>query len=196
MLQKIEDRFSESIKIQIACAELLPKSINQAANKIVECLLRGNKIIVCGYGKSYINAQIVATHLSQRYDLARPSFATVLLSFEGAMATMAAQDGNINTLYKTQLQAVANEGDVLIVFSPFGNEEIILNTIYSAVNENLGIIAFTSIQNDHTSGLLTNSDIEIIIPSNNEMRIIEGHLFSLNLMCELIDALLFLKNNL
>lgn len=191
MLQKIQDKFSESIQIQIASAELLPKRINQAANKIVECLLRGNKIIVCGYGKSYANAQIVTSHLSQRYDLARPSFATTLLSFEGTVATMAAQDNNLATLYKTQLQAIAKEEDLLIVFSPFGNEEIILNTIYSAVNENLGIIAFTSSHNDHTSGLLTDSDVEIVIPSSNEMRIIEGHLFCLNLMCELVDTLLF-----
>lgn len=39
MLEKIQDRFSESIQIQIAAAELLPKVLNEAANRIVSCLL-------------------------------------------------------------------------------------------------------------------------------------------------------------
>ncbi|MDP8098926.1 D-sedoheptulose-7-phosphate isomerase [Pasteurella atlantica] len=191
MLQKIKDRFQESIQIQLASSELLPQAIEQAANKIAECLLKGNKIIVCGSGRSYSNAQLLVSHLSNRYDLARPSFPSVLLSFEGVLATMSVQDDDIHSLYKKQLQAVAKEGDILIVFSPFGNEDIVLNAIYSAVNENLGIIAFTSSHNHHTAGLLAKTDTEIAIASNNEMRIIEGHLFSLNLMCESIDALLF-----
>ncbi len=191
MLQKIQDKFSESIQIQIAASELLPPVIHLAANRIVKCLLNGNKIIVCGYGRSYGNAQLLVSHLSHRYELARPSFASVLLSFEGINATMSSQDDEINLLYKKQLQAIAKEGDILVAFSPFGNEEIILNAIYSAVNENLGIIAFTSSHNDHTKGLLTKTDTEIVIPSSNEMRIIEGHLFSLNLLCETIDSLLF-----
>ncbi|MDG6881670.1 DnaA initiator-associating protein diaA [Phocoenobacter uteri] len=191
MLQKIQDKFSESIQIQIASSELLPPVILKAAERIVECLLNGNKIIVCGYGRSYGNAQLLVSHLSHRYELARPSFASVLLSFEGISATMSSQDNEINLLYKKQLQAIAKDGDILVAFSPFGNEEIVLNAIYSAVNENLGIIAFTSSHNDHTKGLLTKNDTEIVIPSNNEMRIVEGHLFSLNLLCETIDSLLF-----
>ncbi|MDP8162047.1 SIS domain-containing protein [Pasteurella skyensis] len=191
MLQKIQDRFSESIQIQIASSELLPTVIHQAASRIVECLLRGNKVIVCGSGRSYGNAQLLVSHLSHRYELARPSFSAILLSFEGILATVSAQDNEIDLLYKKKLQAVATEGDILVAFSPFGNEELVLNAIYSAVNENLGIIAFTSSHNNHTSGLLAKTDTEIVIPSNNEMRIIEGHLFGLNLMCEAIDALLF-----
>ncbi len=191
MLQKIQDKFSESIQIQIASSGELPPIILRAAERITECLLNGNKIIVCGYGRSYGNAQLLVSHLLHRYELARPSFASVLLGFDGISATMSSQDNDINSLYKKQLQAIAKEGDILVAFSPFGNEEIVLNAIYSAVNENLGIIAFTSRHNDHTKGLLTKNDTEIMIDSNNEMRIIEGHLFSLNLLCETIDSLLF-----
>ncbi len=191
MLQKIQDKFKESIQIQIASSELLPTVIHQAANRVVECLLNGNKVIVCGYGRSYGNAQLLVSHLLHRYELARPSFSSILLSFEGISATMSSQDNEVSLLYKKQLQAIAKEGDILIAFSPFGDEEIVLNAIYSAVNENLGIIAFTSNHNDHTKGLLANTDTEIVIQSNNEMRIIEGHLFSLNLLCETIDSLLF-----
>ncbi len=191
MLNKIQDRFSESIQMQISAAELLPKQLSLTATKIQNCLLKGNKIIVCGHGRSYANAQILVSHLLHYYELPRPNFAAVLLQFDGVIASVAAQAGEISQLYRKQLQAVAKEGDLFICFSPLGDEEAVLNAIHFAKNEELDVIAFTSSHNDHTTGLLDENDIELILPSTNEARIIEGHHFCVNLLCELVDHLLF-----
>ncbi|WGE59133.1 D-sedoheptulose-7-phosphate isomerase [Actinobacillus equuli] len=191
MLEKIQDRFTESIRIQIAAAELLPKTLSEAANRIVACLLRGNKIIVCGHGRSYANAQLLVSHLLHKYDLARPSFAAQLLQFDGVLAGVIAQDNDLAQIYRKQLQAIAKEGDLFISFSPRGDEEAVLNALHSAKNEGLEVLAFTSSRNDHTQGLLDDHDLEISMPSSNELRIIEGHQFCVNLLCELVDQLLF-----
>lgn len=191
MLEKIQDRFTESIQIQIAAAELLPKLLSEAANRIVACLLQGNKIIVCGHGRSYANAQLLVSHLLHKYDLARPSFAAVLLQFDGVLASVMALENETTQLYRKQLQAVAKEGDLFITFSPVGNEEAVLNAMHTAKNEGLNIIVFTGSRNDHTQGLLDEQDLEISTPSGSEVRIIEGHLFCINLLCELVDHLLF-----
>ncbi|AKO45234.1 D-sedoheptulose-7-phosphate isomerase [[Haemophilus] ducreyi] len=192
MLEKIQDRFTESIQIQIAAAELLPSSLSDAANQIVACLLQGNKIIVCGTGRSYTNAQLLVSHLLHKYELARPSFAALLLQFDSVLAGVVAQDNELTHIYRKQLQAVAKEGDLFIVFSPNGNEEAVLNAINAAKNEGLNILAFTSSRNDHIQGLLDHEqDLEISMPSSNELRVIEGHLFCVNVLCELVDHLLF-----
>ncbi len=191
MLDKIQDRFSESIQIQIAAAELLPKILNEAANRIVACLLRGNKVIVCGYGRSYANAQLLVSNLLHRYDLVRPSLSAHLLQFDGMLVGCLNQDQDLAQIYRKQLQVIAKEGDIFIAFSPIGNEETVLNAIHCANNENLEIFAFTSSRNDHTKGLLDETDLEIEMPSINEMRIIEGHQFCVNMICELVDSLLF-----
>ncbi len=191
MLDKIQDRFSESIQIQIAAAELLPKVLNEAANRIVTCLLRGNKIIVCGYGRSYANAQLLVSNLLHRYELVRPSLSAHLLQFDGMLVGCLNQDQDLAQIYRKQLQVIAKEGDLFIAFSPIGNEETVLNAIHCANNENLDILAFTSSRNDHTKGLLDETDLEIEMPSINEMRIIEGHQFCVNMICELVDSLLF-----
>ncbi|MCT8640801.1 SIS domain-containing protein [Glaesserella parasuis] len=191
MLEKIQDRFSESIQIQIAAAELLPKVLNEAANRIVSCLLRGNKVIVCGYGRSYANAQLLVSNLLHRYDLVRPSLSAHLLQFDGMLVGCLNQDQDLNEIFRKQLQVIAKEGDLFMAFSPLGNEQAVLNAIHCANNENLEIFAFTSSLNDHTKGLLDNTDLDIEMPSINEMRIIEGHQFCVNLICELVDNLLF-----
>ncbi|MDO9795470.1 SIS domain-containing protein, partial [Glaesserella parasuis] len=98
---------------------------------------------------------------------------------------------DLNEIFRKQLQVIAKEGDLFIAFSPLGNEQAVLNAIHCANNENLEIFAFTSSLNDHTKGLLDNTDLDIEMPSINEMRIIEGHQFCVNLICELVDNLLF-----
>ena len=74
MLDKIKDLYTENIQTQISASSLLPPVIVQAAQNIVNCLLRGNKIIVCGHGRSYANAQFLVANLLHRYELERPSF--------------------------------------------------------------------------------------------------------------------------
>ncbi len=191
MLEKIQDRFAESIQIQIAAAELLPTKLSECAQRMQDCLLRDNKIIVCGHGRSYVNAELLVSHLLHQYELTRPSFAALLLQFGGVLASVAEAHNDLNHLYRKQLEAVAKEGDLFVVFSPIGNEEAVLNAIHFAKNKGLSTIVFTSIRNDHTHGLLDDQDLEIEIPSTNEARIIEGHQFCVNLVCELVDHLLF-----
>lgn len=192
MLQKIQDRFAESIQIQIASADLLPTQLAKVAEKITQCLLQGSKVIVCGQGRSYANAQLLVSNLLHRYDLARPALAAHLLSFDGMLASYLDQEQFIAEIYKKQLQVIAQQGDILIIFSPLGNEQAVFNAIQIANAENLTIIAFSSSLNDHLQGLLTENDLNIAIPSINEMRVIEGHQFCVNLLCELIDNLLFI----
>ncbi|WP_424405886.1 D-sedoheptulose-7-phosphate isomerase [Pasteurella sp. PK-2025] len=192
MLEKLKDLYTESIQTQISASSLLPNAIVQAAQAIVTSLLQGNKIIVCGNGRSYINAQLLVANLLNRYELARPSFPSVLLSLDSAVNSAMILDENSDTLFQRQFNAIAQEGDILVAFSPLPHhEEMVINTINSAVNKTIKVIVFTGANNDHIQGFLTENDLEIAIPAMKESRIIEGHCFIVNTLCELIDHTLF-----
>lgn len=191
MLDKIKDIYSESIQIQISASSLLPSNIIQGAENIVNCLLRNNKIIVCGHGRSYANAQFLVANLLNRYDLQRPSFPSVLLSLEGAIGSSIICDEKCNNFYQKQFCAIAQPGDLLVVFSPLGNEEPVLNIIRCALTKEVHVIALTGAKNDHIKGFLTENDLEISVPTTKESRILENHLFIINSICELIDHKLF-----
>lgn len=45
MLQKITDLYSNGIQTHISASSLLPECISQAAQRIVDCLLQGHKIV-------------------------------------------------------------------------------------------------------------------------------------------------------
>lgn len=194
MLNKINDLFSEHIQIQISASKSLTSNLSQATQHIVNALLRGNKIIVCGVGRSYANAQFMVANLLNRYDLERPSFPSVLLSLDSAVGSAIVFDNPQESLFQRQFNAVAQQGDILVVLSPLGNEHSILNVIQHAFTKEISIIALTGDNSEHIKGLLTENDLEISVPSSKESRILESHLFIINALCELIDYQLFNHN--
>ncbi|MBN6067358.1 SIS domain-containing protein [Aggregatibacter actinomycetemcomitans] len=191
MQNKLNDLYEENIKTHIYSKSLLSAQIVEATQHLIACLLRGNKVIVCGDGRSYINAQCLVANLLNRYDLKRPSFPSVLLSLDSAVGSTFVSDNTLEKLYQHQFSAIARQGDILVAFAPLGNEKNVLNTITHAVNKEINVIVLTGNSNDHIQGILTDKDLQIAVPSSKESRILENHLFIINSMCELIDFQLF-----
>ena len=191
MLNKLNALYEENIKTHIYSKSLLSPQIVEATQLLINSLLRGNKVIVCGEGRSYINAQCLVANLLNRYELKRPSFPSVLLSLDSAVGATFVSDNTLEKLYQHQFNAIAQQGDILVVFAPLGNESNILNIITHAVNKEINVIVLTGNSNDHIQGILTEKDLHISVPSSKESRILENHLFIINSICELIDFKLF-----
>ncbi|MGR6981070.1 D-sedoheptulose-7-phosphate isomerase [Testudinibacter sp. P27/CKL/0425] len=191
MLDKVKNAFTESIQTQISATESLPDLIVQAAEMLVSCLLNGHKIIVWGQGRSNATAQFLVTNLVHRYQLERPSLPAVLIGLEGTLGAAVLADSNPEQIFVRQFECVAQAGDILIILSPQGRDESILNLIHSANSKDLPIITLTGRQNDHIRGALGENDLDISIPAQKESRIIENHLLVINILCELIEYRLF-----
>ena len=191
MLNKLNALYEENIKTHIYSKSLLSPQIAEATQLLINGLLRGNKVIACGEGRSYINAQCLVANLLNRYELKRPSFPSVLLSLDSAVGSTFVSDNTLEKLYQHQFNAIAQQGDILVVFALLGNESNILNIITHAVNKEINVIVLTGNSNDHIQGILTEKDLHISVPSSKESRILENHLFIINSICELIDFKLF-----
>jgi uncharacterized protein HI_1657 len=148
-------------------------------------------VIVCGDGRSYINAQCLVANLLNRYELKRPSFPSVLLSLDSAVGSTFISDNCPEKLYQHQFNALAQKGDMLVALAPLGNENNVLNIITHAVNKEINVIVLTGNSNDHIQGILAEKDLHIAVPSAKESRLLENHLFIINSICELIDFQLF-----
>ena len=191
MLNKLNALYEENIKTHIYSKSLLSPQIAEATQLLINSLLRGNKVIACGEGRSYINAQCLVANLLNRYELKRPSFPSVLLSLDSAVSSTFVSENTLEKLYQHQFNAIAQQGDILVVFALLGNENNILNIITHAVNKEINVIVLTGNSNDHIQGILTEKDLHISVPSSKESRILENHLFIINSICELIDFKLF-----
>jgi len=83
-------------------------------------------------------------------------------------------------IFSRQVEAIANEDDILIAISTSGNSKNVINAIKSAKEIGCKIITLTGKDGGKMKNL---GDINIIIPSNNTPRIQEMHIMIGHMIC-------------
>lgn len=184
MQETIKAYFSESIQIQVAAADTLAPSIQQAGERMVATLLEGRRIFSCGDGNSSFVAQHFSDLLLHGSQLERPPFPALNL---GANSTAPNQQCNL----ARQLSALGNAGDVLVAFVSQQQSERVHQAMEAALSREMTIIAIIGEEAQEITGLLGPADIEVRIPTNNPLRIVEQQLFLSQLLCDLIEQQIF-----
>ena len=82
-------------------------------------------------------------------------------------------DYSFEQIFKRNLQALGNSGDVLICLTTSGNSKNILNVIKKKKKNDILVISLLGKDGGNCKSL---SDIEIIIPSNKTAKIQECHM--------------------
>jgi len=187
---KINQWFDESVQI-ILKSKILVGDIIKVANIILNCLENGNKIIVMGNGGSAADAQHFVAELVGRYKIERKALSAISLTTDTSIITAIGNDYSFDQIFARQCESLVNKNDVIIAISTSGNSENIIQGIRSSKQKG-GIIV----------GLIGNSggkikeqtDISIIIPSNQTPRIQESHRVIMHILCEIIDEKFVNKN--
>lgn len=194
-MEQFEDQvrqlFGISIETKMAMAETLSASIAKAAQRLVSCLLQDNKILLCGHGGSAANCLHFSAAMMNHFDVERPPLPVIALSSDVSIASGLANDGNNFLVFARQIQALGQQGDLLLALTTSGNSNGILQAINAAHDRGMDVIAL----NGRDGGLLVNhlgpEDIEIRVPGDHTAPIQEIHLFILHCFCFLIDQSLF-----
>lgn len=191
MIEQIKANFTESIQTKIAAGEVLPESIDRAAQMMVQALIRGNKILSCGNGGSAGDAQHFSSELLNRYERERPSLPAMALTTDSSTITSIANDYSYDEVFSKQVRALGQPGDILLAISTSGHSRNVINAMEAALSRDMTIVAMTGKDGGEMAGLLGLNDVEIRVPSNRTARIQEVHLLVIHNLCECIDNSLF-----
>lgn len=189
--QRIKNYFTESISLQIQCAEELPEKISRASEQLVACLLSDNKIITCGNGSSAADAQDFTAKLINRFQTERPSLPGLSLTTDTNTITGIANDYHFNQIFSKQLSALGKSNDVLVVLSSGGSSLNLVEATKTAHAKKIKVIALTGSDNSELSKSLNAQDTHICIPTDNAAHIQELHRLVLHCFCGLIDNKIF-----
>lgn len=129
---------------------------------MVEALRNGNKLISCGNGGSMSDAMHFAEELSGRFRNERKALAAVSIS-DPTHISCVANDYGYEYVFSRYVEAMGNEGDVLLGISTSGNSKNVINAVEVAKRMGMKTIILTG----KTGGLLSNiADIEIRAPQS------------------------------
>ncbi len=179
----IDESLSQHISVMHSLAAL-NVDIMCISDVVIRALAARKKIFVCGNGGSAADAQHFATELTVRYEKNRRAHAAIALTTDTSALTAISNDFGAEQVFSRQLEALANEGDVLIAISTSGNSTNVLRAIEMAKKLNVKTVGLLGAGG---GAILPHVDHAVLVPSNRTARIQEAHIFILHVMCEAID---------
>ena len=188
--ERVRHLFGSSIETKIAIADELSTLVARAGLRLVNCLLKDGKILLCGSGASAANCFHFSAAMINHFEVERPPLPVISLSSDLATLHSATND-QYEQVFARQIQALGQEGDVLLVITTSGNSDSILQAVNAANDRGMDTIALSGRDGGVLANHLGPEDIELRVAVDNAARIREMHLFILHCFCDLIDQSLF-----
>ncbi|PKP17016.1 MAG: phosphoheptose isomerase [Bacteroidetes bacterium HGW-Bacteroidetes-21] len=179
---------SAELKMRLAENPDMLKKIKDAAELIIQAFKQGKKVLFCGNGGSAADAQHLAAELSGRFEKDRPPLYAEALHVNTSYTTAVTNDYSFDIIYSRLIEAMGNEGDILIGFSTSGNSVNVNKAMEKAHSKKMKTIAFTGKDGGHIKDL---ADISLIIPHSNTARIQEAHITIGHIICKIVEEKLF-----
>lgn len=195
MRKKVEERvrnlFNASIDTKKTAMDELAFPITQAAEKMVQSLLAGHKILSCGNGGSAADAQHFSSEMLNRFEAERPGLPAMALTTDASTLTSIANDVHYDQIFSKQIYALGHQGDVLLAITSSGNSKNVIMAIEAAHEQGMAVVALTGKEGGLLRKYLKPEDSELCVPSDSTARIQETHLLIIHCLCDLIDRNLF-----
>jgi D-sedoheptulose 7-phosphate isomerase len=181
---------SVEVKRKIMDDPSLLDKIEKTTSLIVDAYGSGKKLILFGNGGSAADAQHIAAELVNKLKLERSALAALAFTTDTSILTSVANDYDYSRVFARQVEALANEGDVVIGISTSGNSLNVLKGIEAAKEKGARTIGFTG---KDGGKLVQIADLTIEVPSSDTPRIQEAHITILHIICFLVERELFGK---
>lgn len=159
--------------------------IETAGNLLVNAFKNGNKVISCGNGGSMCDAMHFAEELSGRFRNDRKALPAVSIS-DASHISCVGNDYGYDKVFSRYIEALGNNGDLLLAISTSGNSRNIIEAIHAAKQKGMKVIALTGKDGGKIKDLC---DVEIRAPfSDYADRAQEIHIKVIHCLIEYVEA--------
>ena len=189
MKDVIEKILSEGIEVKnkILRDESLLDLIEKISLVIIKAYQNKKKVILFGNGGSAADAQHIAGELVNKLSFERKALPAIALTTDTSVLTSIANDYDYSKVFARQVEALAEDGDVVIGISTSGDSASVLEGIRAA-RKKAYTVGFTGRGENRLSNIV---DIALRVPSEDTPRIQEVHIAILHIICCLIEKKLF-----
>ncbi len=176
-----------TIELALADAALI-SAVEQAGISCINALKNGRKILLVGNGGSAADSQHIAAELVSRLNYDRPGLCAIALTTDTSALTAIGNDYGYDRVFARQIEAVGQEGDVLIAISTSGNSSNIMAALEAARAKGISTIGLTGKSGGKMGGMC---DIALKMPSSNTPNIQECHIMFGHIICQMIEDTIF-----
>jgi D-sedoheptulose 7-phosphate isomerase len=166
--------------------ELRPE-MDRALEMVKSTVRAGGTLFFCGNGGSAADAQHMATEYVVRYMRTRRAYPAIALTTDTSLLTAAGNDIGFENVFARQIEALAKQGDLLIIHSTSGNSPNVLRAAEAARMKRVQVLAFSARDGGALRAL---ADHNIVIPTTRTDRAQELHMCIEHIICDAVEQML------
>ena len=188
MLEDIRWQLRSHIEVIRMVDETLAAPVAECALLLIDALQKGHKILTMGNGGSAADAQHFAAEMVGRFLMERKALPAIALTTDTSILTAVGNDYGFDDVFKRQVEALAEPGDVLIGISTSGNSTNIKRAF--EVGTEVGAKTIGLLGRDGGE-IASKTDFNLTVSSQETPRIQEAHLVIIHILCDLVEKGLF-----
>ncbi|MBR2071594.1 MAG: D-sedoheptulose 7-phosphate isomerase [Phascolarctobacterium sp.] len=186
MQKIIQERFEEHLAVANAVMQSdILEQVERVATAIKAALANGKKVLFCGNGGSAADSQHLAAEFVGRFQKERQGLPAIALTVDTSILTAVGNDYGFDKVFVRQVEALGNEGDVLIGISTSGTSRNVVAAVELAKAKGMYCVGMTSANGAKLAELC---DECIAIPAKVTARAQEMHILIGHILCELVDG--------
>lgn len=162
----------------------LTNGVELAANLCLNSLKNKGKILIFGNGGSAADAQHIAAELVGRYKTQRQGLSAIALTTDTSALTSIGNDYGYDFIFSRQVEALANQGDVLIGISTGGNSQNVVNGLKTGLEIGCQCIGLSGRDGGKMNAVCA---VNLVMPAEDTPRIQEMHILIGHILCHLIE---------
>jgi D-sedoheptulose 7-phosphate isomerase len=188
MHEEIRQQLTEHRLVIEAVEQTLSGQIGATVDLLVAAFADGKKVLIMGNGGSAADSQHFAAEIVGRFKLERRGLPAIALTTDSSILTALGNDYGFDLVFRRQVEALAQPGDVVIGISTSGTSKNVYKALVKATE--LGCRTIGLLGNDGGS-IKELVDVDLVVPSQNTPRIQEGHLTIIHIVCDLLERKMF-----
>lgn len=179
----------ELAELALAAADTSAASASAYAEKVLQTLSSGGKLMFCGNGGSAADAQHLAAEYVVRLDTEhRRALPAVALTTDTSVLTACGNDLGYDEVFARQVEAVGNPGDLLVIHSTSGESPNLLRAAQAARTAGISTVGVLAKCGGRLRSMV---DIAVLVPTRQIPRAQEIHLAIGHLVCQYAETSLF-----
>lgn len=189
MLNEIQDEIKDSLRVKelaLKDTELLGE-LSTLIDTCLSALQQGGKIIFCGNGGSFADAQHLSAEFTSRFLFDRAPLPSLVLGANNSAISAIGNDYGYEYVFSRELQSIATEKDVFVGISTSGNSKNVIAAIEVAKEKNVPTWVFTG----ETGGKMNGMCNLLKVPSPETARIQECHIVLGHILCGQVEKRYF-----
>lgn len=155
---------------------------------LVDTFRRGGKLLVMGNGGSAADSQHFVAEIVGRFKMERRGLPAVALSTDTSIMTAIGNDYGFDMVFRRQVEALADAGDMVVGISTSGNSANVRNALTLAREKGCRTVGLLGKDGGSIKELC---DLALVVPSDDTPRVQEGHGVIIHIVCDLVEKTIF-----